>query len=159
MVFFFDFLSLFFFFQDCAEYFGEDPKAGNTTFFMFIVRFVATWKTAEEDNIKRIKLQELENRKNAPENLQKKPESAGVPDMKNAMINELKQNNLKRNNRQNLVKPAPSEIQDGTFEGIILDMKKQPYRSDGMHRSFRRERHKLNPSDSMTVTTNETEPL
>ena len=75
------------------------------------------------------------------------------------MINELKQNNLKRNNRQNLVKPAPSEIQDGTFEGIILDMKKQPYRSDGMHRSFRRERHKLNPSDSMTVTTNETEPL
>ena len=122
---------------------------------MFIVRFVATWKTAEEENIKRIKLQELENRKNAQsENLQKKPESAAVPDMKNAMINELKQNNLKRNNRQNLVKPAPSEIQDGTFEGIILDMKKQPYR-----RSFRRERHKLNPSDSMTVTTNETEPL
>ena len=142
-----------FLFQDCAEYFGEDPKTGDcNTFFSVIVRFIATWKSAEEDNIKRQKLLEAENRKNqGQENSQNKPISAA--NMKNAMINELKT----RNNRNLMVKPGVNEIQDGTFEGIILDMKSQPYRNEGMHRSFRR--HKRNPSENMTVTTNETEPL
>ena len=76
----------------------------------------------------------VHNRKNqaGPENSQKRPESAA--NMKNAMINELKT----RNNRNLMVKPGVNEIQDGTFEGIILDMKSQPYRNEGMHRSFRR---------------------
>jgi len=142
-------------FKDCAEYFGEDPKTGDcNTFFSVIVRFIATWKSAEEDNVKRQKLLEAENRKNQagnPEDSQKRPETAA--NMKNAMINELKT----RNNRNLMVKPGVNEIQDGTFEGIILDMKSQPYRNEGMHRSFRR--HKKTPSESMTVTTNETEPL
>ena len=113
-------------FQDCAEYFGEDPKTGDcNTFFSVIVRFIATWKSAEEDNVKRQKLLEAENRKNQagnPEDSQKRPETAA--NMKNAMINELKT----RNNRNLMVKPGVNEIQDGTFEGIILDMKSQPYR-------------------------------
>ena len=148
-------LSKYCLFQDCAEYFGEDPKTGDcNTFFSVIVRFIATWKSAEEDNVKRQKLLEAENRKNQagnPEDSQKRPETAA--NMKNAMINELKT----RNNRNLMVKPGVNEIQDGTFEGIILDMKSQPYRNEGMHRSFRR--HKKTPSESMTVTTNETEPL
>ena len=127
---------------------------------MVIVRFIATWKSAEEDNIKRIKLQEIENRKKqqnsensntSSSQLQKKSETAA--NMKNAMINELKT----RNNRNVNPKMKPEQIQDGDFEGIILDMKSNPYRNEGMHRSFRR--HKRNPSESMTVTTNETEPL
>ena len=142
-----------FLFQDCAEYFGEDPKTGDcNSFFSVIVRFIDTWKRAEEENVKRQKLLEAENRKNqGQEKSQNKPVSAA--NMKNAMINELKT----RNNRNLKVKPEVNEIQDGTFEGIILDMKSQPYRNDGMHRSFRR--HKRNPSENMTVTTNETEPL
>ena len=110
----------------CAEYFGEDPKTGDcNTFFSVIVRFIATWKSAEEDNVKRQKLLEAENRKNQagnPEDSQKRPETAA--NMKNAMINELKT----QNNRNLMVKPGVNEIQDGTFEGIILDMKSQPYR-------------------------------
>ena len=119
-------LSKYCLFQDCAEYFGEDPKTGDcNTFFSVIVRFIATWKSAEEDNVKRQKLLEAENRKNQagnPEDSQKRPETAA--NMKNAMINELKT----RNNRNLMVKPGVNEIQDGTFEGIILDMKSQPYR-------------------------------
>jgi hypothetical protein len=36
-------------FQDCAEFFGENPKTTDAnTFFAYFVRFIATWKVAEQ---------------------------------------------------------------------------------------------------------------
>ena len=64
-------------------------------------------------------------------------------------------NELKTRNTRNLFKPAPNDIQDGTFEDIILGMKSEPYRANIENRkSFRRQR-----SDNLALTTNETEPL
>ena len=41
-------------FQECAEFFGENPKSMDAnTFFGYFVRFVATWKAAELENERR----------------------------------------------------------------------------------------------------------
>ena len=133
-------------FKDCAEYFGEDPKLTDcTTFFGYFVRFIATWKIAQDENEKRQKMQQIQAQKSQENNAKQ-----NQVNVKSAVINELKT----RNNR-NLFKPAPNDIQDGTFEDIILGMKSEPYRANIENRkSFRRQR-----SDNLALTTNETEPL
>ncbi len=142
-------------FKDVVEYFGEDSKSFDTnTFFGYFVRFFATWKNAEEENLKRRKVRELQmaqqQLKSADSHQLKSKQSAA--NSKSAVINELKT----RNNRF-LNKPEPNEFQDGTFEDIILGMKSEPYRTkinEGMRKSFRKR-----GSDSITISTNETEPL
>ena len=136
-------------FKDCAEYFGEDPKVIDcSTFFGYFMRFISTWKLAQEENEKRRKMQKVQEAKSEENNAKQ-----NQVNVKNALISELKT----RNNR-NLIKPAPNDIQDGTFEDIILGMKSEPYRANinevGTRKSFRRQR-----SDNLALTTNETEPL
>ena len=66
--------------------------------------------------------------------------------MKNAVINELKT----RNTGNHLFKFNPNEVQDGTFEKIIMDMKDQPFRTKG---SFRKPaRH-----EGMAISSQETD--
>merc|ERR1711994_315194 len=59
-------------FTKCLEHYGEDRKTMDTnTFFAILKRFCDSWKTAEEENIKREKLKrdrelkkEMESKKN-----------------------------------------------------------------------------------------------
>ena len=133
-------------FKDCAEYFGEDSKVMDcNTFFGYFVRFTAIWKTHVEENVKRRKIQEqtLALMKNPPPVQSKKPSQEK---MKNAVINELKT----RNTGNHLFKFNPNEVQDGTFEKIIMDMKDQPFRTKG---SFRKPaRH-----EGMAISSQETD--
>ena len=140
-------------FTDCVEYFGEDAKVTDcNAFFGCLVRFISTWKTAEEDNLKRRKLLEKQQEQQDLLHLQQRTRPPSQANMKSAVINELKT----RTNRM-FIKPEPNEFQDGTFEDIILGMKSEPYRTninEGMRKSFRRQR-----GDPMVVSTNETEQL
>merc|ERR1711953_539136 len=89
-------------FIDCLENYGEDTKIVDTTnFFAVLVRFCASWKSAEAENIKRDKLKKAQE-------LQK----------------ELENNN---NNRKPMNHICPDEVKDGTFEQMILDIKEAPY--------------------------------
>ena len=133
-------------FKDVVEYFGEDTKTTDcNTFFGYLVRFIATWRNAEEENLKKARQLQLQQIQQKSEN--KKSEK----EQKSAVINELKT----RNNRFRS-KPEPNEFQDGTFEDIILGMKSEPYRTninEGMRKSFRKR------GDPMSMSTSETEPL
>merc|ERR1711862_565157 len=123
-------------FKDCAEYFGEDSKVMDcNTFFGYFVRFTAIWKTHVEENIKRRKIQEqtMALMKNPPQVQSKKPSQEK---MKNA--------------GNHLFKFNPNEVQDGTFEKIIMDMKDQLFRTKG---SFRKPaRH-----EGMAISSQETD--
>ena len=146
-------------FRDCAEYFGEDVKMIDcNTFFGYFERFVATWKKAEEDNVKRHKQMLESQRKQQMEAKETIAANTNPANVKSALINELKT----RNSRIIKFKPGPDEFKDGTFEDIILGMKSEPYRNpnnmamEGVRKSFRSRRS----GDPMTaLTTNETEPL
>ena len=145
-------------FKDCVEYFGEDTKASDcNAFFGYLVRFMSTWKVAEEDNLKRKRMLELQAKQAEQQDLlQNRGQTTGneAGNMKSAVINELKTRN---NHRYVKNKPEPNEFQDGTFEDIILGMKSNPYRTninEGMRKSFRRQR-----GDPMAISTSETEPL
>ncbi len=140
-------------FRECAEFFGEDPKSIDcNAFFGYFVRFVTTWKTANEENEKRRKLEEQKRIQQANQDLANQTKASSQANMKNAVINELKSRN-----QRNFIKPEPNEFQDGTFEDIILGMKSEPYRTninEGMRKSFRRQR-----ADGLALSTAETEPL
>merc|ERR1712062_926772 len=86
-------------FIDCLENYGEDTKIVDTTnFFAVLVRFCASWKSAEAENIKRDKLKKAQE-------LQKEMENNSKP------MNHI----------------CPDEVKDGTFEQMILDIKEAPY--------------------------------
>lgn len=119
-------------FIDCLENYGEDTKMVDTTnFFAILVRFSASWKSAEAENIKRDKLkkaQELQkemennNRNNAKENVNEK----NTQNMKKnhaSLINELKN----KNNRKPMNHIFPAEVEDGTLEQMINEIKEAPY--------------------------------
>jgi len=119
-------------FIDCLENYGEDTKIVDTTnFFAVLVRFCASWKSAEAENIKRDKLkkaQELQkemennNKNNAKENVNEK-NPHNIKKNHASLINELKN----KNNRKPMNHICPDEVKDGTFEQMILDIKEAPY--------------------------------
>lgn len=139
-------------FKQCVEFFGEDPKSMDcNTLFGYLVRFVATWKSAEEDNVKRQRMLEMQTKEEMKkqQNQQQREESQTI---KTAVINEIKL----RNNRFKMPLPKPEEFQDGTFEDIIMGMKSQPYRNninEGKRKSFRKR------GLETSLSTGETEPL
>merc|ERR1712226_1041894 len=111
-------------FIDCLENYGEDSKMVDTTnFFAILVRFCASWKSAEAENIKRDKLkkaQELQkelennNRNNAKENVNEK-NPHNIKKNHASLINELKN----KNNRKPMNHISPAEVEDGTLEQMI----------------------------------------
>lgn len=136
-------------FKQCVEFFGEEPKSMDcNTLFGYLVRFVATWKSAEEDNVKRQRMLEMQAKEEKAKNTQREESQT----IKSAVINELKS----RNNRFKMPLPKPEEFQDGTFEDIIMGMKSQPYRNninEGKRKSFRKR------GLETSLSTGETEPL
>ena len=102
-------------FIDCLENYGEDTKIVDTTnFFAVLVRFCASWKSAEAENIKRDKLkkaQELQkemennNKNNAKENVNERNPN-NVKKNHASLINELKN----KNNRKPMNHICPDEV-------------------------------------------------
>ena len=77
---------------------------------------------------------------------------ANVRRNQNALINELK---IKTGGPSSKLKP--DEVQDGTFETLLLGLKSEPYRTnvnEGMRKSFRRQR-----SDKLVSSSLESEAL
>merc|ERR1712038_141227 len=102
-------------FLDCLENYGEDTRIVDTpNFFAVLVRFCASWKSAEAENIKRDKLkkaQELQkemennNKNNAKENVNERNPN-NVKKNHASLINELKN----KNNRKPMNHICPDEV-------------------------------------------------
>jgi len=132
---------------DCLEHFGEDAKnLDANTFFSILMRFCASWKNAEQENIKREKLKKAAEQQKLKENNNQGNVTDNV-NSKNA------QNNLKKNqaslianelknkiSRRPMHHIGPEEVKDGTFEQMILDIKAEPYCP---RRSIRRNAERL----------------
>merc|ERR1719270_725795 len=114
-------------FIDCLEHYGEDPKTLDAnTFFAILKRFCDAWKTAEADNAKREKLKRDQEEKELENNNQNNAkDNAHKMKINNAMlINELKNKN---NSRKPMKLYNTDQVEDGTFEQMILDIKAEPY--------------------------------
>jgi len=125
-------------FIDCLEHFGEDSKTLDANaFFAILVRFCASWKAAEVENVKREKLkkaqeaqkaqQENNNQGNQMNNSTNNKNQANLnkKNMHNSLIAELKNKNV--GTRKPIRQIPQDEIKDGTFEQIIMDIKSEPY--------------------------------
>merc|ERR1719471_1921607 len=117
-------------FIDCLENYGEDTKIVDTTnFFAVLVRFCASWKSAEAENIKRDKLKKAQELQKELENNNKnnaKENEKNAQNMKKnhaSLINELKN----KNNRKPMNHISPAEVEDGTLEQMIKDIQQAPY--------------------------------
>jgi len=121
-------------FTKCLEHYGEDRKTMDTnTFFAILKRFCDSWKTAEEENIKREKLKrdrelkkEMEsqnNNQNAHPNILDKNAQNTKKNNANLLADELK----KKMNRRPVNHYDQDDVKDGTFEQMILDVKANPY--------------------------------
>jgi len=103
------------------------------TFFAILKRFCDSWKTAEEENIKREKLKrdrelkkEMEsqnNNQNAHPNILDKNAQNTKKNNANLLADELK----KKMNRRPVNHYDQDDVKDGTFEQMILDVKANPY--------------------------------
>jgi len=126
-------------FIDCLEHFGEDSKTLDANaFFAILVRFCASWKTAEVENVKREKLkkaqeaqkaqQENNNQGNQMNNSMNNKNQANLnkKNLHNSLIAEFKNKNV-GSPRKPIRQIPQDEIKDGTFEQIIMDIKSEPY--------------------------------
>merc|ERR1719461_153007 len=125
-------------FIDCLEHFGEDSKTLDANaFFAILVRFCASWKAAEVENVKREKMkkaqeaqkaaQENNNQGNEINNSMNNKNQANLnkKNLQNSLIAELKNKNT--GTRKPIRQIPQDEIKDGTFEQIIMDIKSEPY--------------------------------
>jgi hypothetical protein len=113
-------------FKECAKYYGEDTKMANCSeFFGYFVKFNAMWKTAEEENIKRQGKQSKILLSWQQKTGVKKSSQAN---MTHDLLKELA-TRMGGANTPAFIKPKPNEVQDGTFDHIILGLKSEPYRT------------------------------
>merc|ERR1712173_62757 len=112
-------------FIDCLEHFGEDSKTLDANaFFAILVRFCASWKAAEVENVKREKMKKAQEAQKAAQ------ENNNQGNEINNSMNNKNQANLKKKNtgtRKPIRQIPQDEIKDGTFEQIIMDIKSEPY--------------------------------
>jgi len=124
-------------FIDCLEHFGEDPKnLDANAFFAILVRFCASWKAAEIENVKREKLRKsqeaqkaMQENNNQDNELNNKVNNKNQVNMKKnqaSLIAELKNKGV-GGGRKPIRQIPPDEIKDGTFEQMIMDIKSEPY--------------------------------
>ncbi|XP_053683653.1 formin-like protein [Sabethes cyaneus] len=130
-------------FKECIEYFGESSRSSDANaFFSLLVRFVRAFKTCDQENEQRRRLElaalqaankkdELEEQvvlRNNKLNNQKKQQEA--------VINELK---TKTNSVREKKLLQQDEVYNGALEDILLGLKNEPYRrADAVRRSQRR---------------------
>merc|ERR1712061_324206 len=96
---------------------GDRKTMDTNTFFAILKRFCDSWKTAEEENIKREKLKRDRELKKEMESQNTKKNNA------NLLADELK----KKMNRRPVNHYDQDDVKDGTFEQMILDVKANPY--------------------------------
>ncbi|XP_058053444.1 formin-like protein [Anopheles bellator] len=129
-------------FKECIEYFGESSRnADANAFFSLLVRFVRAFKTCDQENEQRRRLEaaalQASVKKDEDEqvvlrnnkiNSQKKQQEA--------VINELK---LKAHAVREKKLLQQDEVYNGALEDILLGLKNEPYRrADAVRRSQRR---------------------
>lgn len=159
-------------YEECVEFYGESAKTVDAnTFFGYLVRFVGTWKTSEAENEKRRQMAAAAQRAAAQKTqvaeaaeLKRKNDANLRKDMQTQLVDVLRT----RNNKTPMSHIRTAEIQDGTFEEIILDMKKKPFRAEQnggpagtehMRKSFRRQRSENRNSMQLHYVTSESEAL
>ncbi|XP_066145333.1 formin-like protein [Euwallacea fornicatus] len=126
-------------FRECVEYFAETARTTDAnTFFSLLVRFVKSFKLADQENEQRRRLElAAQNAANsqANEDAYKKPKF-NPKKQQDAVINELK-------TKTRMVREKPllpqDEVYNGALEDILLGLKSEPYRrADAVRRSQRR---------------------
>uniref|UniRef100_A0A1B6DWK9 Formin-like protein n=1 Tax=Clastoptera arizonana TaxID=38151 RepID=A0A1B6DWK9_9HEMI len=126
-------------FRECLEYFGESPRSSDAnTFFSLLVRFTKSYKTAEQENEqrRRLELAAAEASNNSNNIDVAKRNKINQKKQQEAVINELK-------NKTRLVQEKKllhqDDVYNGALEDILLGLKSEPYRrADAVRRSQRR---------------------
>ncbi|XP_033103480.1 formin-like protein 2 isoform X3 [Anneissia japonica] len=123
-------------YSEVVVYFGENPKmCPPTEFFPMFSRFASAYKRAEKENEQRKKLAKAANDTKANIEAAKKAHANANKNRKgqDALVAELQ--NCYVNKKELGIKP----VSDGALEGIITDLKNEPYRrADAVRRSLRR---------------------
>ncbi|KAJ8930769.1 hypothetical protein NQ314_016403 [Rhamnusium bicolor] len=125
-------------FRECVEFFAESPRTTDANaFFSLLVRFVKAFKTADQENEQRRRLelaaQNANNKTN--ENVAKK-NKINQKKQQDAVINELKTKTRLVQEKKLL---QQDEVYNGALEDILLGLKSEPYRrADAVRRSQRR---------------------
>merc|ERR1712012_293329 len=110
----------------CLEHFGEDSKTLDANaFFAILVRFCASWKAAEVENVKREKMKKAQEAQKAAQENNNHQANLNKKNLQNSLIAELKNKNT--GTRKPIRQIPQDDIKDGTFEQIIMDIKSEPY--------------------------------
>ncbi|KAL1497828.1 hypothetical protein ABEB36_008720 [Hypothenemus hampei] len=125
-------------FRECVEYFAESSRTTDAnTFFSLLVRFVKSFKVADQENEQRRRLElAAQNANNTSnEEVYKKPKF-NQKKQQEAVINELKTKTKMVQEKKLL---HQDEVYNGALEDILLGLKSEPYRrADAVRRSQRR---------------------
>nr|XP_023012528.1 formin-like protein CG32138 [Leptinotarsa decemlineata] len=125
-------------FRECVEFFAESPRTTDAnTFFSLLVRFVKAFKTADQENEqrRRLELAALNANNKTPEEVAKK-NKINQKKQQDAVINELKTKTRMVQEKKLL---QQDEVYNGALEDILLGLRSEPYRrADAVRRSQRR---------------------
>ncbi|XP_018568312.1 formin-like protein CG32138 isoform X1 [Anoplophora glabripennis] len=125
-------------FRECVEYFAESPRTTDAnTFFSLLVRFVKAFKTADQENEQRRRLELAAQNAHSKTNEDvAKKNKINQKKQQEAVINELKTKTRLVQEKKLL---HQDEVYNGALEDILLGLKSEPYRrADAVRRSQRR---------------------
>ncbi|XP_028128307.1 formin-like protein [Diabrotica virgifera virgifera] len=125
-------------FRECVEYFAESPRTTDAnTFFSLLVRFVKAFKTTDQENEQRRRLElAAQNANNKTNEDVQKRNKINQKKQQEAVINELKTKTRMVQEKKLL---QQDEVYNGALEDILLGLKSEPYRrADAVRRSQRR---------------------
>ncbi|XP_043472037.1 formin-like protein isoform X2 [Leptopilina heterotoma] len=131
-------------FRECIEFFGESPRqADANSFFSLLVRFARAFKTADQENEQRRRLElAAAEALNTSEEVIKR-NKLNQKKQQDAVINELKSKTKMVQEKKLL---QQDEVYNGALEDILLGLRSEPYRrADAVRRSQRRriDNHRL----------------
>ncbi|CAG9819201.1 unnamed protein product [Phaedon cochleariae] len=125
-------------FRECVEFFAESPRTTDANaFFSLLVRFVKAFKTSDQENEqrRRLELAALNANNKNKEDVAKK-NKINQKKQQDAVINELKTKTRMVQEKKLL---QQDEVYNGALEDILLGLKSEPYRrADAVRRSQRR---------------------
>ncbi|XP_063708357.1 formin-like protein [Culicoides brevitarsis] len=128
-------------FKDCVEFFGESPKNTDANaFFTLIVRFVKEFKNCDQENEKRRRLEEATAKAlNAPSPVISNGEPLALrprnTNLSKDLLNEL--SHAVQAQKRKLL--DQDQVNHGTFEDLLVQLKSEPYRrADAVRRSHRK---------------------
>ncbi|KAK4875086.1 hypothetical protein RN001_011508 [Aquatica leii] len=124
-------------FKECVEYFAESSRTTEAnTFFSLLVRFAKAFKTADQENEQRRRLELAAQNSNKVNEDVIKRNKINQKKQQEAVINELKHKTRMVQEKKLL---QQDEVYNGALEDILLGLKSEPYRrADAVRRSQRR---------------------